>query len=123
MSNPKSVKSGTGLFVVLSPISLLLGVIQPSNKIIMDDKQPIFGQQSVSLPNFFVAENIVHYLPNFIATWNPPFWHQQRDIGAVLEDDERSYFTFCRQGKCFFLVKSTVQGSDKLNHAKSITAD
>ena len=38
----------------------------------MGNKQPIFGRQSVSLPNFFVAENIVHYLPNFVATWNPP---------------------------------------------------
>ena len=39
----------------------------------MDDKQLIFGRQSVSLLNFFVAEDIVHFLPNFIATWNPPF--------------------------------------------------
>ena len=37
----------------------------------MDDRQPIFGRQSVLLPNFFVAENIVHYLPNFVAMWNP----------------------------------------------------
>ena len=38
----------------------------------MDDRQIIFGRQSVLLPNFFVAENIVHYLPNFVPTWNPP---------------------------------------------------
>ena len=68
-----AVKNQKTLFFCLSPMSLLLGVIQRSNKIIMDDKQPIFGRQSVSLPNFFVAENIVHYLPNFVATWNPPF--------------------------------------------------
>ena len=39
----------------------------------MDYRQTIFGRQSVSLPNFFVAENIVHYLRKFVATWNPPF--------------------------------------------------
>ena len=70
-----AVKNQNTLFFSLSPMTLLLGVIQHSNKIIMDDKQPIFGRQSVSLPNFFVAENIVHYLPNFVATWNPPFTH------------------------------------------------
>ena len=59
-------------FFFLSPVSLLLEVIQRSNEIIVDDKQPIFGRQSVSLLNFFVAEDIVHFLPNFVATWNPP---------------------------------------------------
>ena len=72
--NLSAVESLRAPFFLLSPISLLPGVIQRSNKIIMDDRQPIFGRQSVLLPNFFVAENIVHYLPNFVATWNPPFW-------------------------------------------------
>ena len=39
----------------------------------MDDRQTIFGRQSVLLSNLFVAEDIVHYLPKFVATWNPPF--------------------------------------------------
>ena len=39
----------------------------------MDNRQTIFGRQSVLLPNFFVAEDIVHYLPKFVATWNPHF--------------------------------------------------
>ena len=67
-----AVKNQKTLFFPLSPVSLLLGVIQRSNKIIMDDRQTIFGRQSVSLHNFFVAEDIVHYLPKFVATWNPP---------------------------------------------------
>ena len=60
-------------FFPLSQVSLLLGVIQRSNKINMDDRETIFGRQSVSLPNLFVAEDIVHYLPNFVITWKPPF--------------------------------------------------
>ena len=72
--NLSAVKNQKTLFFSLSPMSLLLGVIQCSNKLIMDDKQPIFGRQSVSLPNLFVAENIVHYLPNFVAMWNPPLY-------------------------------------------------
>ena len=68
-----AVKNQKTLFFSLSPVSLLLGVIQRSNEIIMEDKQPIFSRQSVSLTNIFVAEDIVHYLPNFVATWNPPF--------------------------------------------------
>ena len=70
--NLTAVESLRAPFFLLSPISLLPGVIQRSNKIIMDDRQPIFGRQSVLLPNFFVDENIVHYLLNFVATWNPP---------------------------------------------------
>ena len=68
-----AVESQKTLFFSLSPSSFLLGVIQRSNKIIMDDRHPIFGRQSVSMPNLFDAEDIVHYLPNFVATWNPPF--------------------------------------------------
>ena len=79
-----AVKNQKALFFSLSPVILLSGVIQRSNKIIMDDKQTILGRQSVSLPNFFVAENIVHYLPNFVATWNPPF----RPVCRQVSDDE-----------------------------------
>ena len=64
-------------------MSLLLGVIQRSNKIIMDDRQTIFGRQSVSLPNFFVAEDIVHFLPKFVATWNPPLTTQPTDAQCI----------------------------------------
>ena len=65
-------------------MSLLLGVIQRSNEMIVDDKQPIFGRQSVSLLNFFVAEDIVHFLPNFVATWNPPFsWPFCGPLGVI----------------------------------------
>ena len=71
--NLSAVESLRAPFFLLSPISLLPGVIQRSNKIIVGDKQPIFGRQSVSLLNFFVAENIVHFLQKFGATWNPPF--------------------------------------------------
>ena len=65
-------------------MSLLLGVIQRSNEISVDDKQPIFGRQSVSLLNFFVAEDIVHVLPNFVATWNPPFKFSDTETFASL---------------------------------------
>ena len=67
-----AVKNQETQFFPLSPMSLLLGVIQHSNEIIMDDRQTIFGRQRVSLPNFFVAADIVHYLPKFVTTWNPP---------------------------------------------------
>ena len=69
-------------------MSLLLGVIQRSNEIIVDDKQPIFGRQSVSLLNFFVAEDIVHFLPNFVATWNPPF---TRYVGSTVTVDDNMF--------------------------------
>ena len=79
-----AVKNQNTLFLSLSPVSLLLRVMQCSNKIIMDIRQPNFGRQSVSLPDFFVAEDIVHYLPNFVATWNPPFSGDQ--FGRILGD-------------------------------------
>ena len=41
----------------------------------MGDRQPFVGRQSLYLLNFFVAKHIVQYLPNLIATWNPPFRH------------------------------------------------
>ena len=55
-------------------------LIQPNNKIIMDDRQTICGRQSVSLPNFFVAEDIVHYLPNFRgdSTWRQSSANSER---------------------------------------------
>ena len=48
------------------PNSLLLGVIQRSNKRIVGEKQAFLGHefQSVLLLNFFVAEHIFHYSPN-----------------------------------------------------------
>ena len=79
-----AVKNQKKLFFPLSPVSLLPGVIQRGNKIIMDDRQTIFGRQSVLLPNLFVAEDIVHYMPKFVATWNPPFRHRQLNLGAIL---------------------------------------
>ena len=82
-----AVKNQKTPFFSLLPQSLLLGVIKRSNKIIMGDEQPIFGKQSVSLPNFFVAENIVHYLPKFVATWNPPLRHRRMGVGAMLAAD------------------------------------
>ena len=87
-----AVKSQNTLFLSLSPVSLLLGVIQRSNEIIVDDKQLIFGRQSVSLLNFFVAEDIVHFLLNFVATWNPPFKFiiAKRDSSLHVEKREQT---------------------------------
>ena len=97
-----------------SPLnSLLLGVIQRSNEIIMDDKQPIFGRQSVSLPNFLVAEDIVHLLPNFVATWNPP-------IESVLPGDYSVYI-----GGRFSKVSSSrgIPASYTFSHSNSTKND
>ena len=77
-----AVKNQKTLFFPLSPGSLLLGVIQCSNKVIMDDRQTIFGRQCVSLPNIFVAEDIFHYLPKFVAMWNPPFSVECVSVGG-----------------------------------------
>ena len=56
----------------------------------MDDRQPFFGRQCLSLPNFFVAEDTVHYSPNFVTMWNPPFYMQGLRTHRVL----RSWLVF-----------------------------
>ena len=38
------------------------------------------------------------------------------EIGAILADDQKSYFIFGRQEKCLFLIKTTVQCTDELYH-------
>ena len=39
------------------------------------------------------------------------------DIGAILADDKMSYFLFCPEKKCYFVVaKRTVQCREDLNH-------
>ena len=46
--------------------------------------------------------------------------HRRMDIGAILADDKMSNFTFGRQKNFLaFLVKSTVQCTDGLNHKVS----
>ena len=38
----------------------------------MGDRLPFVSRQSLLLLNFFFADHIAQYLPNLIATWNPP---------------------------------------------------
>ena len=71
--NLSAVKNRREIFFCLLPTSVLLRVIQCSNKRIVGERQSFFGCQSVSLLNFLIAKHIAQYSPNLIATWNPPY--------------------------------------------------